>query len=53
MEAIAACVSFGAYEQLEHTHKSYFLGFNGNKGSKFINFLKNPKFGIKYYEDYY
>jgi hypothetical protein len=35
------------------THKSYFLGFNGNKGSKFINFLKNPKFGIKYYEDDY
>jgi len=35
------------------THKSYFLGFNGNKGSKFINFLKNQKFGIKYYEDDY
>jgi len=35
------------------THKSYFLGFNGNKGSKFINLLKNPKFGIKYYEDDY
>lgn len=34
-------------------HKSYFLGFNGGKGSKFINFLKNPNFGIKYYEDAY
>lgn len=35
------------------THKSYFLGFNGGKGGKFIDFLKNPIFGIKYYEDPY
>lgn len=35
------------------THKSYFLGFNGNKGIKFISLLKNPKFGIKYFEDKY
>jgi len=39
--------------EYRNTHKSYFLGFNGGKGSKFIEFLKNPKFGIKYYEDDY
>lgn len=32
------------------THKSYFLGFNGGKGGKFIKYLKNR---IKYYEDSY
>jgi hypothetical protein len=32
------------------THKSYFLGFNGNKGLPFINLLKNK---IKYLEDNY
>ena len=35
------------------THKSYFLGFNGGKGIKFIDLLKHPKYGIKYLEDDY
>lgn len=35
------------------THKSYFLGMNGGKGIKFINLLKHPKHGIKYFEDDY
>lgn len=35
------------------THKSYFLGFNGNKGIKFINLLKHPEHGIRYLEDVY
>lgn len=35
------------------THKSYFLGFNGNKGIQFINLLKHPIHGIKYVEDNY
>jgi len=39
--------------EYRNTHKSYFLGFNGGKGIRFINLLKNPKFGIKYYEDDY
>lgn len=35
------------------THKSYFLGFNCGKGFKFITYLQNSNFGIKYYEDHY
>lgn len=35
------------------THKSYFLGFNGGKGIKFINLLKHPEYGIRYFEDDY
>ena len=35
------------------THKSYFLGFNGGKGIKFINLLKHPVHGIRYFEDVY
>lgn len=39
--------------EYRNTHNSYFLGFNGNKGIKFINLLKNPILGIKYIEDDY
>lgn len=39
--------------EFRSTHKSYFLGFNGGKGIKFIHFLKDSNFGIKYYEDPY
>lgn len=31
------------------THNSHFLGFNGNKGSSFMELLKSPNFGIQYY----
>ena len=46
---------FSQYITYEYrpTHKSYFLGFNGGKGIKFIDLLKNEKFGIKYVEDDY
>ena len=46
---------FSQYITYEYraTHKSYFLGFNGGKGIKFINLLKHPTFGIKYIEDDY
>ena len=33
------------------THKSYFLGLNGNKGKKFIDLLMEPDIGIKHYCD--
>ena len=36
--------------EYRNSHKSYFLGFNGNKGLPFINLLKNE---IKYLEDNY
>tara|TARA_B110001450_G_scaffold241009_1_gene250163 strand:+ start:1072 stop:1752 length:681 start_codon:yes stop_codon:yes gene_type:complete len=39
--------------EYRNTHKSYFLGFNGGKGIKFINLLKHHVHGIKYYEDPY
>ena len=32
-------------------HKSYFLGFNGGKGKKFIELLMSATYGIKYYCD--
>lgn len=35
------------------SHKSYFLGFNGGKGIKFINLIKHPDHGIRYFEDVY
>jgi hypothetical protein len=38
------------YEYRE-THKSFFLGLNGNKGKKFIYLLMNKDTGIKYYVD--
>lgn len=37
--------------EYRNTHKSYFLGFNGGKGIKFINLLRDPDYGIKYFED--
>ena len=39
--------------EYRNTHNSYFLGFNGGKGIKFINLLKHPVHGIKYVEDDY
>lgn len=39
--------------EYRNTHKSYFLGFNGGKGIKFINLLKHPDHGIRYFEDDY
>lgn len=33
------------------THKSYFLGLNGDKGKKFIELLINNVYGINYYCD--
>ena len=39
--------------EYRNTHKSYFLGFNGGKGIRFINLLKHPIHGIKYFEDDY
>jgi hypothetical protein len=46
---------FSQYITYEYrkTHKSYFLGFNGGKGIKFINLLMHPEHGIKYIEDDY
>lgn len=37
--------------EYRRTHNSYFLGFNGDAGIKFINLLKDDKYGITYYED--
>lgn len=39
--------------EYRNTHKSYFLGFNGGKGIKFINLLKHPDHGMRYFEDVY
>lgn len=39
--------------EYRNTHNSYFLGFNGGKGIKFINLLMHPVHGIKYFEDDY
>jgi len=39
--------------EYRNTHKSYFLGFNGGRGIKFIELLKHPVHGIKYIEDDY
>lgn len=39
--------------EYRNTHKSHFLGLNGGKGIKFINLLKHPIHGIKYFEDDY
>ena len=39
--------------EYRNTHKSYFLGFNGDAGEKFIELLKSPSYGINYYEDDY
>lgn len=39
--------------EYRNTHKSYFLGFNGDAGKKFIELLKSPNHGINYYEDDY
>jgi len=46
---------FSQYITYEYrkTHKSYFLGFNGGKGIKFINLLKHHEHGIRYFEDDY
>lgn len=39
--------------EYRNTRNNYFLGFNGNKGIKFIDLLKHPILGIKYFEDDY
>lgn len=43
------CRQYITYEYRK-THKSYFLGFNGKKGIQFIELLKDPKHGIRYFE---
>lgn len=35
------------------THKSFFLGFNGNRGKPFIDLLRDPVYGINFIEDNY
>ena len=37
--------------EYRNTHKSYFLGINGNKGKKFIELLMNDDYGINYHCD--
>lgn len=39
--------------EYRNTHNSYFLGFNGNRGIKFIDLLRNSVYGIKYFEEVY
>ena len=46
------CRNYITYEY-RRNHNSYFLGFNGNAGFKFINLLKDDKYGIPYHEDAY
>lgn len=44
---------FSQYITYEYrkTHKSYFLGLNGNRGKAFIDLLMNKNYGIEYYID--
>ena len=37
--------------EYRNTHKSYFLGVNGNKGKKFIKLLMSDTYGINYHCD--